>query len=165
MIISKKVEKALNSQVNAELYSAYLYLSMAAYFESSSLTGFAKWLKLQAKEELEHAMKIYNYILERGGKIELEKIDKPKFEWQSVLEAFNDAYEHEKKVTSLIYNLVELAQSEKDYATNEMLQWFVKEQVEEEAQTQLIVEHLKMVGDSKNGIMMIDHRLSKREDD
>ncbi len=165
MSISRKVEKALNSQVNAELYSAYLYLSMAAYFESASLTGFAKWLRLQAKEEVEHAMKIYNYILERGGKVELEKIDKPKIEWQSPLEAFSDAYEHEKKVTSLIYNLVELAQSEKDYATNEMLQWFVKEQVEEEAQTQLVVEHLKMAADSKNGIMMIDHRLSKREDD
>ncbi len=165
MIISKKVEKALNSQVNAELFSAYLYLSMSADFESKSLTGFAKWLKIQAKEEVEHAMKIYNYLLERGGKVELEKIEKPKTEWETPLEAFNDAYEHEKKVTSLIYGLVEIAQAEKDYATNEMLQWFVKEQVEEEAQTQLIVEHLKMAGDSKNGIMMIDHRLSKREGD
>ena len=122
MIISKKVEKALNSQVNAELFSAYLYLSMSADFESKSLTGFAKWLKIQAKEEVEHAMKIYNYLLERGGKVELEKIEKPKTEWETPLEAFNDAYEHEKKVTSLIYGLVEIAQAEKDYATNEMLQ-------------------------------------------
>ncbi len=165
MIISKKVEKALNSQVNAEFFSAYLYLSMAADFETKSLIGFAKWLKIQAQEEVNHAMKIYNYILERSGKVELEKIEKPKIEWNTPLEAFNDAYEHEKKVTSLIYQLVEIAQQEKDYATNEMLQWFVKEQVEEEAQTQLIVEQLKMVGDSNNGIMIIDHRLSKRENE
>jgi ferritin len=162
MTISKNVEKALNSQLNSELYSAYLYLSIAADMEAKSYTGMAHWFKLQAKEEVEHAMKFYNFILDRGGKVELLSIEKPKTEWQNPLEAFQDAYEHEKKVTSLIYKLVELAQNEKDYATLEMLQWFVKEQVEEEAQTQLIVEHLKMVGDSKNGILMIDHSLSKR---
>ena len=165
MGLSKKMEEALNKQLNAELFSSFLYLSMSADFQSKNFTGFAAWLEVQSKEENEHALKFYRYILERGGKIKLSAIDAPKNEWQTPLEAFQDTYEHEKKVTNMIYKLLELAIEEKDYATQEMLQWFVKEQVEEEAQTQLIVEHLKMAGDSKNGIMMIDHRLSKREDD
>jgi len=162
-MLSKKMEDALNKQLNAEMFSGYLYLSMSADFETKALTGFAHWMAVQAKEELEHAKKFYHYILERGGKVKLAQIDAPKNEWDSPLSAFSDAYEHEKKITKSIYELLELAQQEKDYATQEMLQWFVKEQVEEEAQTQLIVEQLKLIGDSKNGWFALDHRLSKRE--
>lgn len=164
MELSKKMEEALNKQLNAELFSSFLYLSMSADFHSKNFTGFAAWLELQAKEENEHAMKFYRYILERGGKIKLLTIDAPKDEWQTPLDAFTDAYEHEKKVTGMIHKLLEIAIEEKDYATQEMLQWFVKEQVEEEAQTFQIVEQLKMIGDSKNGWFMLDHRLGKRKE-
>ena len=164
MELSKKMEEALNKQLNAELFSSFLYLSMAADFQSKNFTGFATWFEIQAKEENEHAMKFYRYILERGGKVKLLAIDAPKNEWQTPLDAFTEAYEHEKKVTSLIYKLLELAIEEKDYATQEMLQWFVKEQVEEEAQTSQIVEQLKIIGDSKNGWLMLDHRLGKRKE-
>jgi ferritin len=164
MELSKKMEEALNKQLNAELFSSFLYLSMAADFQSKNFTGFAAWLEAQAKEENEHAMKFYRYILERGGKIKLLAIDAPKNEWQTPLEAFQDTYEHEKKVTNMIYKLLELAIEEKDFATQEMLQWFVKEQVEEEAQTSQIVEQLKIIGESKNGWFMLDHRLGKRKE-
>jgi ferritin len=164
MGLSKKMEEALNKQLNAELFSSFLYLSMAADFQSKNFTGFAAWLEVQSKEENEHALKFYRYILERGGKIKLLTIDAPKNEWQTPLEAFQDTYEHEKKVTNMIYKLLELAIEEKDYATQEMLQWFVKEQVEEEAQTSQIVEQLKIIGESKNGWFMLDHRLGKRKE-
>jgi len=164
MGLSKKMEEALNKQLNAELFSSFLYLSMAADFQSKNFTGFAAWLEVQSKEENEHALKFYRYILERGGKIKLSAIDAPKNEWQTPLEAFQDTYEHEKKVTNMIYKLLELAIEEKDYATQEMLQWFVKEQVEEEAQTSQIVEQLKIIGESKNGWFMLDHRLGKRKE-
>ncbi len=162
MAMKKKVLDALNKQVNAELYSAYLYLSMAAYFESNNLKGFAHWMAVQAKEELSHAMKFYNHIVERGSRAVFSAIEKPREEWKSPLEAFSDAYAHEQEVTSLIHGLVDLARAEKDHATDSMLKWFVDEQVEEEASASEIVEQLKMVKESSNGLLMLDHRLGKR---
>jgi len=132
-MISKKIEKALNKQINAELYSAYLYLSMVAYFESVNLPGFANWMKVQTQEELMHAMKIYDFVNERGGRVVLKAIEAPPTEWDSPLDAFEATYKHEQKVTGLINNLVNLAIEEKDHATSSFLQWFVNEQVEEES--------------------------------
>jgi ferritin len=161
-MIGKKLEEAINKQINAEFYSAFLYLSMAADFESKNFTGFAQWLSVQAKEEQAHAMKFYKHLVERGGKVRLSAIAAPKTDWTKPLEAFTEAYEHEKKVTAMIYSLVELAEAEKDYAARSMIQWFVDEQVEEEANSSRIMEQLKLIGDSTNGIFMLDHRLGKR---
>lgn len=163
MVIKEKMQKALNKQINAELYSSYLYLSMAAYFESINLTGFANWMKVQAKEENEHAMKFYNFIIERAGRVILTQIETPKSEWKSPLAVFEDAYAHELKVTSLIEGLVKLARDENDYSSAEMLQWFIKEQVEEEANSLLIVEKLKLIKDAANGLLMLDHELGERK--
>ena len=161
-MLSEKMLKKLNDQVNAELYSAYLYLSMAAYFESIGLSGFAKWMEAQTMEEMTHAKKIYDYINERGGRVILEAIEKPKIEWSSPLEAFEDAYKHEQYVSSLINNLVDIAVEEKDHATNNFLQWFVAEQVEEEASADEIVQKLKLVGNKGNAIFMMDRELGQR---
>ncbi len=161
-MINYRIEKALNEQVNAELYSSYLYLSMSSYFESISFKGFANWMRAQAQEELSHAMKFYDYIIERGGKVSLEKIDAPQKEWASPLKIFEDTYKHEQKVTALINALVDLAISEKDHATNNMLQWFVAEQVEEEANASEILDQLKMIGDEKRSLFMIDRELGQR---
>lgn len=163
MIIDSKMQKALGGQVNAELYAAYLYLGMAAYFEEENLSGFATWMRKQAKEEVEHAMRIYDYVHERGGKVELEAIKKPEQSWKSPLAAFQGAYEHEKKVTKMIDDLVDMANKLKDKATVVMLNWFVEEQVEEEDQTLAIVERLKMVKDSKQGLLMMDAKLGERK--
>ncbi|MEJ5362456.1 MAG: ferritin [Spirochaetota bacterium] len=162
MVLSKKMEEALNKQINAELYSAYLYLAMAAYFESTNLTGFARWMELQAEEEKQHAMKLYHYIIERGGRVVLDAIQKPQTEWKSPLDVFEAVYAHEQHVTSLIYNLADIARQEKDYATEVMLHWFIKEQVEEEANASSILERIKMVKDSINGILQYDKILGKR---
>jgi len=162
MVLPKKMEEAINKQINAELYSAYLYLSMAAYFESTNLPGFAKWMELQAEEEKQHAMKLYHYVIERGGRVILDAIQKPQSECKSPLDVFEAVYAHEKHVTELIYNLMDMAKSEKDYASEVMLHWFVKEQVEEEANASSILEHIKMVKDSVNGILQYDKMLGKR---
>jgi ferritin len=154
--------KALQEQVNAEMYSAYLYLSMSARCESMNLRGCANWLRVQAGEEMTHAMKIYDYIIERGGEMELRAIEKPPSTWDSPLDIFKQAYEHEVKVTGMINNLVNIAQEEKDHATNNMLQWFVSEQVEEEASADDIVQKLRMVGNDKRGLLMIDRDLAGR---
>ncbi len=163
MVISEKIEKAINEQINAELYSSYLYLSMAAYFEANNWLGFAAWMKIQAKEENEHAMKFYKYVFERGGRVVLAGIDTPKTEWKSPLAAFEDAYAHELKVTGLINGLVNLAKKDNDYATESMLKWFIDEQVEEEASAALIIEKLKRIKDSTNGLFMLDHKLGERK--
>ncbi|MFQ3675174.1 MAG: ferritin [Endomicrobiia bacterium] len=162
-MLKPQIEKELNNQLNRESFSAYLYLSMAAYFENENLKGFAHWLKVQAKEETGHAMKFFNHIIERNGKVSLEKIDAPKTVWNSPLEAFQDAYEHEKKITNFINEILEIAKSEKDYATDNFLQWFVSEQVEEEAQTLEIVQKLKQINASVGGLLVLDHHLGKRE--
>ncbi|MBN1156834.1 ferritin [Candidatus Woesearchaeota archaeon] len=162
-MIKKKILDALNKQINAELYSAYLYLSMSAYFESKNLKGFAHWMRKQSKEEQTHAMKIYDHIVERGDLVNLTSIGAPTADWKSVQAVFEHAYNHERKVTGMIHDIVEAARAEKDYATEAMLQWFVNEQVEEEAQADEIVQKLKMNGESKSGLLVLDHHLGKRE--
>lgn len=162
MIIKDKINDVMNKQINRELFSSYLYLSMAAFFESHNLSGFAKWMRMQAQEEEAHAMRFYDYILERSGKITMLAIEAPKIDWKSPLNVFEEAYEHEKKVTEMINNIMEIAKSEKDYASEEFLNWFVKEQVEEEANTGKIADKLKKAGDHLGAIYMIDHELGKR---
>ena len=161
-MISKKMEEALNAQVNAELYSAYLYLSMESYFQSLNLNGFANWMRVQTQEEVSHAMKIYDFINERGGRALLKGIDGPPTEWNSPLAVFKAAYAHEQKVTGLINGLVDLAIKEKDHATNSFLQWFVNEQVEEEASADEIVQQLKMMEKAPGGMFMLDRELGQR---
>ena len=156
------MEKALNEQVNAEMYSAYLYLSMEAYFKSLNLIGFANWMRVQTQEEMMHAMKIYEFIDERGGRITLKAIDGPQTKWDSPLAAFKAVYEHEQKVTGLINNLVNLAIEEKDHATNTFLQWFVNEQVEEESSADQMVQQLKMMENAPGGMFMLDRELAQR---
>ncbi len=161
-MIGKKMQDALNEQVNAEFYSAYLYLSMAAYFESTNLPGFATWMRAQTQEELLHAMKIYDYVNERGGRVILKSIAQPPSEWESPLAAFEAAYKHEQKVTGLIKGLVNLAVEEKDDAANTFLQWFVDEQVEEEESAETVVNKLKLVADDSDGMKMLDNEMGQR---
>lgn len=161
-MISKKMQDALNGQVNAELYSAYLYLSMESWCKSKNLNGFANWMRVQTQEEMLHVMKIYDFIDERGGRITLKAIDGPPTEWDSPLAVFEAVYEHEQKVSGLINSLVDLAIKEKDHATNTFLQWFVSEQVEEEASADQVVQQLKMIGDAPGGIFLFDRELGQR---
>lgn len=161
-MLKKKMLKALNKQINAELYSSYLYLSMESYFQSVSLTGFAGWMRGQVQEELFHSMKFYDYVNECGGKVSLEAIDKPEGEWKSPLTAFEHILKHEQLVTSLINDLMELAISEKDHATQIFLQWFVSEQVEEEASVGEVVDKLRMIGDDRSGLFLLDAEMGKR---
>jgi ferritin len=161
-MINSKVQEALNDQVRKEFYSFYLYLSMAAYFESMNLKGFAHWMKIQANEETKHAMKIYEHIIQRGGKIVLQQIDAPPSSWKSAKEMFAEAYQHEQKVTESISKIVELSKAEKDNASEVFLQWFVNEQVEEEASTYEIAQKLQMMGDAAPALFMLDAELGKR---
>jgi ferritin len=161
-MISKKMQDALNEQVNAEFYSAYLYLSMVAYFESINLPGFANWMRVQTQEELTHAMKIYDYVNERGGRVILKSIAEPQAEWKSPLAAFEAAYGHEQKVTALINELVNLAIEEKDHAANMFLQWFVNEQVEEENSADTIVQKIKLMADAPGGMYLLDNEMGQR---
>jgi ferritin len=161
-MISTKMTDALNEQINAELYSAYLYLSMSAWFSDKSLSGFANWMRVQAQEEQFHAMKIYDYVLERGGSIDLKSIDKPEVQWNGCLDVLQEVAAHEAKVTGLINDLVDLAYEGRDHASNIFLQWFVSEQVEEEASVGDIVEKAKMIGDDSAGLFALDMELGKR---
>jgi ferritin len=161
-MLSKSMEQALNRQINRELYSAYLYTSMSAFFSSENLAGFAKWMRVQSKEERAHAAKLYDYILARGGKISLGDIEAPKAKWASAGKVFEDSYAHEQKVTGMINALVELATKEKDHATFEMLQWFVKEQVEEEENASVILAKIRSIGDVPGHLFCLDHELGKR---
>jgi len=161
-MLSEKMLKALNEQLNKELFSAYFYLGIAAYFKERNLDGFASWMEAQAEEELGHALRFYDYIFDRGGKVELERIEKPKQNFESPLKAFEAVYLHEVGVTQSIFKLVKLAREENDYATEQFLQWFVEEQVEEEASTKAIVDKLKIIGDSPQGLFMLDRELGAR---
>ena len=161
-MIKDKIQKALNQQINAEFYSSYEYLAMSAYFESVNLSGFAQWMKLQSQEEYGHAMKIYDYMQQVDGKISLMKIDPPSGGWKSPLDVFKETYAHEQKVTKAIYALVELAMNEKDFATNNFLQWFVNEQVEEESTALKILERIKLIGDNKSALFLLDREMSQR---
>ena len=160
--MKKKMEKAFNKQVNAELYSSYLYLSMESYFQSISLAGFAKWMRGQVQEEMFHGIKIYDYIHERGGKAQFEAIDKPESNWESPLVAFEHILAHEKKVTQLINDLIDTSLEVRDHAAKAFLDWFIIEQVEEEATVGEIVDRLRLIGDDKSGLFMLDSELSKR---
>jgi ferritin len=162
-MLSKKIEKALNDQLNAEMYSSYLYLSMNAYFKSISLDGFANWMYAQAQEELMHAMKFYDFVNQRGGRVLLSRIEAPPAKWDSPLAVFEETLKHEQKVTGLINALVAAALSENDHATNIFLQWFVSEQVEEEDSVGSVLEQLKLLTDTKGGLFMMDRELAKRQ--
>ncbi len=156
------MEKALNDQVNAEFYSGYLYLSMAAYLEEIDYPGFAQWMNVQAKEEQDHGMKLYNYIITRGGKVTLEAIEAPQTEWDGVEAIFQHVLEHEQLVTSLINNLVDLAIEEKDHATNQFLQWYVAEQVEEEENAMENLGKIKRGNNSSDILFMLDAEFGAR---
>jgi ferritin len=161
-MLKDKIQKALNDQMNLEMNSSYLYLSMAAYFECENFNGFANWMKIQSGEEYGHAMKIYSYINQRNGRVNLMKIDAPKSEWKDSIEVFSETLKHEQKVTQEINKLVELTLTEKDYATQAFLQWFVTEQVEEEATAINILDKIKMIGDNRNGLFLLDRELGMR---
>ena len=161
-MISNKMEEALNGQINAELYSAYLYLSMESYFRSLNLSGFANWMRVQVQEELMHAIKIYDFVNERGGRVTLKAIEGPPTKWESPLAVFEAVYAHEQKVTGLINELVDLAIKEKDHATNTFLQWFVNEQVEEEDSADQVVQKLKMIKNDPGRLFLVDRELGQR---
>ncbi len=161
-MIDEEMEEAINDQINAELYSAYLYLSMAADFSEKGLDGFEKWMHSQAMEEVNHGMRLYNYLENRGGRVKLEAIEKPQIEWGSPQEIFEDAYEHEQYVTSRINDLADLAEEKNDRATLQMLQWFIDEQVEEEESAEEILDKLEMVGDDGRGLLMLDKEMGQR---
>ncbi len=161
-MIKEKIEKAINDQINAELYSGYLYLSMSSWFSSINLDGFATWMRAQAQEEVMHALKFYDYVIERGGKVTVTAIEGPPVKWDSPLAVFEYTLKHEQKVTGLINDLVDLAIAEKDHATNAFLQWFVTEQVEEESSADEIVQKLKLVGDQGSGLLLLDQQMGQR---
>lgn len=157
-----KVRKLVNEQIAHEFYAAYLYLAMAAHFEEQNFEGFAKWMRLQAKEESGHAMRLFDYLVERGEKVELLKIDQPPAEFGTPLDAFRAALKHEQKVTSLINGIYAAAQKATDYPTQIMLQWFVTEQVEEEESTGKAVVQLEMAGENRAALLMLDHQFGAR---
>ena len=162
-MIKQSMQDAINDQINKELFSAYIYLAMAAHFESKNLPGFSRWLRLQSEEELEHAMKFYRYLQERGGEVVLKSIDQPQAHWDTALLAFKDVLAHEQFITTSINKLYEMALKENDYPSQMMLQWFINEQVEEEANATLIVEQLKMIEERENSMLFLDNQLGKRE--
>lgn len=161
-MLNKKVEQELNKQINAELWSAYLYLSMSAYFESQNLPGFANWMRVQYQEEVSHAMKFFDYINERGGRVNLMPIAEVKTDWKDAIDIFKETLAHEQKVTGMINDLVDLAIVEKDHASNNMLQWYVDEQVEEEANADALLQQLKMLNNNQQGLLMLDKELQSR---
>jgi len=161
-MLSQKMRQTLNEQINREMYSAYLYLSMSAHAQDIGLPGFANWFMVQYKEETEHAMRIYNYIIEQGGKVELKAIDEPLSEFKDPMDMFKKTLKHEQFITKSINDLVDLAVKEKDHATQIFLQWFVTEQVEEEANDNDIIAKLELAGGKGNGLFMIDKELAQR---
>ncbi|MDN5360215.1 MAG: ferritin [Thermotogaceae bacterium] len=161
-MIEKKMQDEINKQINEELFSAYLYQSMAAYFAELNLNGFVNWMDQQVQEELIHARKFYDYLIGRGGRVELEAIEKPQKEWDSPLEVFEAAYGHEQHITKRINHMMDVAEELKDRATISMLQWFIDEQVEEEANTDESVQMLKRIGKDDHGLFMVDRELAKR---
>ena len=161
-MISNKLLQALNEQINKELYSAYLYLAMAAYSASIGLNGFANWFSVQVKEELTHAEKFYNYVNQQSGRVVLKAVAQPAQDFSSTVELFKQTLEHEKNVSKIISGLVDLAKKENSYATEAFLQWFVTEQVEEEASATEILQKLNLVGKDGQGLLMVDSQLATR---
>src|SRR3712207_793097 len=164
-MLSRTVQEAMNEQIKNEFYSAYQYLSMAAHCESVNLPGFARWMRIQAREEVEHAMKFYDFILDRGGRVLLQALDQPVADFGSPLEVFEQALEHEQRVTAMINDLYGLAVKENDYASQTFLQWFVTEQVEEEKNAGDVVETLKMIGGKSEALFLLDRELGGRGND
>ncbi len=162
MAFKEKMEKAINDQINAELFSSYLYKSMASWFESQDLPGMANWMDIQAKEEMDHAMKFYDYVIERGGRVIFQAIEAPQSSWESPLEAFKATLDHEIYISRRIDDLMDMALEEKDHATRIMLNWFVEEQVEEEDNASNNVSKVDMLKDSKRGMYMLDREFASR---
>jgi ferritin len=161
-MISETMRVAINEQINKELFSSYLYLSMASYFAEKNLPGFAKWMGVQVDEERAHGMKFYNYLVDRGARVELKAIAAPRIEWKSNLEVFQEVQSHESEVTASINALYELAVKEKDYPTQILLQWFITEQVEEEKNAAEVVQQLELIDAHGTAVLMLDHQLGKR---
>ncbi len=161
-MLSQTIQDAMNEQIKNELYSAYMYLSMSAYCESINLPGLAHWMRMQEQEEKIHAMKFFDFINERGGRVVLQAIEQPPVEFQSPLDVFEKTLEHERKVTAMINDLYALAVQEKDYASQIFLQWFITEQVEEEDSVSQVIEMLKMMGDNRHALLMLDRELGGR---
>lgn len=161
-MISEKLEKAFNDQINKELYSEYLYLSMQAYFERLNLKGFVNWMNVQVQEEHAHAMGMFNYVHERGGKVQLEAIDKPQVDWNSPLHVFEEVLKHEEFVTSRINALMDVAEEVKDRAALSFLDWYLKEQVEEESNVGGVLATLKLIKDDAKALLMLDKELAAR---
>lgn len=162
-MLSKSVEGALNEQIRHEFSSAYVYLSMCAYFERSNFSGFAHWARLQAQEEVVHGMKLFDYLNDRGGVVELQAVEKPPAEFASPLAVFEQALEQEREVTQLIHRLYEVAAEEKDYATQVALEWFITEQVEEEKTGSEVVEQLRLVREDRTGLLLLDREMAQRQ--
>ena len=160
--MTEKMLKALNEQLNREMYSAYLYFAMAAYFDDLNFEGFSSWMKAQAEEEVGHALRFYNYIYDRNGRVELKEIPQPPKEWGSPIEAFKAAYEHEQFISKCINELAALAEEEKDYSTRSFLEWFINEQVEEEASVKKILDKLRFAENSPQILFMLDRELASR---
>jgi ferritin len=161
-MISTKMQDAINEQIKKEMFSSHLYLSMAAYFESTGLPGAARWMHVQASEEHEHAMKLFEHIVDRGGKVVLGALEAPQTDWAGPMAAFKAVYEHEQFVTKSIHELYEVALKEKDYAVQVLLQWFINEQVEEEKNASEIVESMKRIEAHETAVLQLDHQLGKR---
>ncbi len=160
--MNAKVEEALNRQIHAEFYSFYLYLSVAAHFSTRHLDGFSHWMQIQAQEELGHAMKLFDYLNERGGAVRLQALDAPPTEWSSPSHAVGEVLKHEQHISQRINELVNLATAEKDHATTVVLHWYVNEQVEEEATADTLFHQVKMLEDSPHGLLMLDRELAQR---
>ncbi len=164
-MLSESIQQAINKQITYEFSASHTYMAMAAYFESLSLTGFAHWFRLQSEEEREHALRFFDYVNDRGGRVTLGAIDEPQNEFASPLDAFEHALAHEERVTAAIHAIYALAAQENDYATLSMLQWFIDEQVEEEKNAQEIIQHLKLINGDGTGLLLLDRRLAEREEE
>lgn len=161
-MLSEKLQDAINDQLNFEFYSGYIYLAMSAWLSSKNLNGMANWMQVQYQEEQIHAMKFFDFIGDRDGQIKLKAIDQPQAEWKSVLDVFEAAYKHEQIVTGRISDLVELALNERDHVTNSLLQWFINEQIEEEASVRDMADQIRMAGNSSESIFMLDREMAQR---
>jgi ferritin len=161
-MIGKKLNDAMNEQIKNELESYYIYLSMAAWLHSKALDGMGHWMRVQAHEEMLHAMKFFNHLIDRGGKVALKDLKQLKIQWKSPLEVFQDAFEHEKFISKKINDLMSIARQEKEYASEPLLAWFTDEQIEEESNANKITEQLEMIGTDKSGLLMLDRELAAR---
>jgi ferritin len=161
-VLDKDVERGINQQINAELYSAYLYYSMSAYFEAQSLKGFSHWMRVQALEEMTHVQKFFSYVNDRGGRVTLDPIEAPAMEWESPLAVFEAVYSHEVHVTGLINKLMDMALAKSDHASSSFLRWFVTEQVEEEASADEVLQKLKLVEKTEGGLFLLDQEMDGR---